>query len=72
MAKDSEKKPDGSVPSNGSQPDSSKLIPREKLPKNLQKLVDQDDKDSVWDQLYDGRQDKLLKLQTPKLITSIF
>jgi hypothetical protein len=35
----------------------SEPSPREKLPKDLQKIVDKDDE--WWDQLYDGQYDSL-------------
>lgn len=30
------------------------LPPRERLPNKLQKIVDQDDKDSIYEDIYDG------------------
>jgi fission process protein 1 len=35
----------------------SKPLPREKLPKDLQKIVDKEDE--WWDQIYDGQYDSL-------------
>jgi hypothetical protein len=35
----------------------SEPLPREKLPKDLQKIVDKDD--DWWDQIYDGQYDSL-------------
>ena len=35
----------------------SEPLPREKLPEDLQKIVDKDD--NLWDQVYDGQYDSL-------------
>lgn len=44
--------PRGSIQTSVYPADTDKLVPREKLPDDLQKLVDGDD--SLLDQLYDG------------------
>lgn len=44
--------PRGSIQTSIYPADTDKLVPREKLPADLQKLVDNDD--SLFDQLYDG------------------